>query len=78
MEPIEVTTRYNQQGDIIPPSFIWRDREYSVISVGRVWQDEVGHHILVMVPDEKVYELIYSPKELRWYMGQLGVDRNLA
>lgn len=72
MEPIEVTTRYNHHGEIIPPSFIWRGREYKVISVGRVWQDEAGHHILVMVPDEKVYELIYSSKELRWYLGNFN------
>ena len=75
MEAVEVTTRFDRQGRIIPLSFIWRGREYTVLSVGRGWQDEAGQHLLVMVPGERVYELVFSTTELRWYMGRFGLDR---
>jgi len=75
MEAIEVTTRFDLQGNVIPLSFTWQEREYKVISVGRDWQDETTRHILVMVPGDQVYELVFSALEMRWYMERFGLDR---
>jgi hypothetical protein len=38
----------------------------------------MGKHFLVMVPLEKVCELLYLPLEGRWYLRKEGLDRFLA
>jgi hypothetical protein len=73
MEPIQVTARFDPNGEIQPESFQWKGREYPVVSTGRQWFDEKGCHVLVMDPDDQVYELIFVPAVLIWYMGSLGV-----
>jgi len=78
MDPIEVTTRFDRQGNVLPLRFNWRERDYKVISVGRVWQDETGWHILVMAPGDHVNELVFSVLEMRWYMGRFGLDQEAA
>jgi hypothetical protein len=66
MELIEATVRFNPEGQITPLSFVWRGRTYDVVSTGRSWQAKDGLHILVMVPGDKVYHLLFSPEEVRW------------
>jgi hypothetical protein len=69
MERIEVTARVNQQGLGIPFSFTWKGITYQVDSVGRRWVDEEGEHILVMVrPDNQVFELLYDAECDVWGM----------
>ena len=68
MEAIEVTANFNRDGNLIPLEFIWKGKTYPVISIGRHWKDEKGIHILVMVPDETVYELVFSPQEISWFL----------
>jgi hypothetical protein len=78
MESIEVTARFDSQGKIVPLSFVLQGRTYPVESTGRRWLDEEGHHILVMVPGDQVFELVYAPHEARWYLGRLGMGRRFA
>jgi hypothetical protein len=66
MEHIEATVRFNPEGGITPLSFVWRGRTYTVVSTGRSWQAKDGVHILVMVPGDTVYHLLFSPEEVRW------------
>jgi len=68
METIQVTARFESPGKITPLRFNWRGNEYPVVSCGRHWEDEVGHHFLVMVPNEKIYELLFSIDEINWYI----------
>jgi hypothetical protein len=68
MEPVEVIARFDAQGRLTPLSFTWQGRSYSVDSTGRRWQDERGEHILVMIPIERVCELLFDPSEKRWYV----------
>lgn len=78
MESIEVTARFDLQGKIVPLSFVLQGRTYPVESTGRRWQDEEGHHILVMVPGDQVFELLYAPQEARWYLGRPGKGYGFA
>ena len=75
MESIEVIARFNEQGQIDPVSFIRAGRSYHVDSVGRRWEDDFGQHFLVMVPFERVFELLYVRPESRWYLKRVGMDR---
>jgi hypothetical protein len=78
MIPIRITALFDTNGEIRPESFRWQSNDYPVVSSGRHWYDEKGYHILIMAPDEQVYELIFVPTEMLWYMGSLGQFRNTA
>ena len=68
MQPIEVTARFDAEGQLIPLQVVQQGRAFRVESVGRRWQDETGRHILVMLPGARTVELIYREDELRWYL----------
>lgn len=78
MQPIEVIARFEANGNIYPTQFIWRDQTYSVLSTGRRWQDETGLHILVMIAGERVYELIFQPEGMHWFLKAPGAEARLA
>ncbi len=70
MEPIEVTAHFDEQGTVTPLHFNWKGGRYRVESSGRRWTDGVGQHILVMVTNGRIYELIYQGGEGRWFISQ--------
>jgi len=78
MEPIEVTARFDEQGTITPLHFTWKGSIFRVESTGRRWQDDTGHHILVMVSSGHIYELTFQSLEGRWYIGQVSPNRVVA
>jgi len=75
MEPVEVTARFSIDGKIVPLNFSWRQKSYKITSVGRSWEDEAGHHILVMTPGDRIYELFFVPAESLWYLHSLDSNR---
>lgn len=77
MEPIEVTARFDDQGTITPLHFTWKEANYHVESTGRRWQDEVSQHILVMVSNGHIYELIFRREDGRWYIRPAGTERKV-
>jgi hypothetical protein len=76
MIPIKVTALFNANGEIKPESFHWQGSNYPVASTGRHWYDDKGYHILVMATGDQVYELIFVPTEMMWYMDNFGNYRN--
>ncbi len=72
MEEIDVIARFERSGSISPLSFTWRQVDYPVTSIGRSWQDDAGHHILVMVPGDRVFELVFEASQGRWWLRQPG------
>lgn len=75
MESIGVIARFNEQGQVDPLSFMRAGRSYHVDTVGKRWEDESGQHYLVMVPLERVFELLFVRNENRWYLKRVGMDR---
>jgi hypothetical protein len=78
MNAIEVTAKFDLQGDASPISFTWQGTDYLVDSIGRRWRDEAGQHILVMVPGGRVFELVFNSSEGRWYLRQTAGSRMVA
>jgi hypothetical protein len=78
MEPVEVTARFDTDGGVHPVKFGLRSQTYHVESTGRSWQDAGGYHILVMTAGDRVFELIFSVEETRWYLRQVGTGRAAA
>ena len=78
MEPVEVTARWDVEGSITPLQFVWKGCIYQVESTGRQWGDAAGRHVLAMVPGGQVYELIFQPESLRWFLGFRGQNPALV
>ena len=75
MIPIGVTAQFDIEGDVFPISFTLKGVQYSIDAIGRKWQDEKGNHFLVMVPSERLYELLFVPKEMCWYQVPYGMQK---
>lgn len=78
MEPIEVTARFDREGKVTPLRFTWLGSEYLVESTGRRWEVSDALHILVMVPDGRMFELIFTPSSGSWFLGSTQSDRLAA
>lgn len=72
--PTAVEVRFDEEGRLTPTSFTWQGRVRPVADVGRHWvEDEEGrpvHHVLVMTPDQEIFELCFDPRDLRWQVRQ--------
>jgi len=74
MQAIEVTASFEPDGKITPLRFRWRGGIYQVEATGRRWQEQDGCHILVMVESGRMFELLFSSWESRWYLIRSGPD----
>ncbi|HAY83959.1 MAG TPA: hypothetical protein DCY42_03270 [Chloroflexi bacterium] len=63
MNKIEVTVRANTYGKLLPLRFTSQGQEFPILGIGRRWQAPDGEHLLVMVPGDRVVELIYQPDQ---------------
>jgi hypothetical protein len=68
MDEIEVIARFDRNGGITPLEITWRGRKYKVASSGRRWEDDDGQHFMVMVAGEQVFELLFIPDEMCWFI----------
>jgi hypothetical protein len=68
MKSVEVTARFNTKGEVFPKNFSFQNRNYRIVSTGRTWIKEDNLHFLVMTPSEQIFELIFVPKEILWYI----------
>ncbi|MGW8249913.1 MAG: hypothetical protein ACWGO1_04665 [Anaerolineales bacterium] len=78
MEPVEVVAKFDPNGEITPRSFNWKGADYRVVSVGRRWEDSGSQHILVMVPDERVFELVFQPASGVWSLRRWDAAGSVA
>jgi len=72
VEGIEVTAHFDREGQAHPLHFTWNGRTHAVESIGRRWQSEGEQHILVMIPGDQAFELIFRAQDGRWFLRQIG------
>jgi hypothetical protein len=65
-EPILVEARAGRNGRLRPRSFLWRERRYTVASVGRQWTHSGETHILVMAEGSGTFELGFAADTGAW------------
>ncbi len=69
-EPVQVLTRLLPSGQLVPTSFVWRERTRYVMDVGRQWEERVeGRPVrcyLVRTVDLDTYELCWDPAADTW------------
>jgi hypothetical protein len=65
-EPIKVVVAHEGSGQITPQRLVWREREYTMISVGRQWDEPAGHYVLVEAAGDTRFELQLRREDLTW------------
>jgi hypothetical protein len=68
MHIVEVLAWFDLEGRAQPLKFIWDGVTYPVASTGRQWEDETGQHTLVMDHRDRVFELVFTASERRWFL----------
>ena len=67
MEKIEISTRFNKDGALIPQEIKIRKEVVPILNVGRGWETPQGRHILVMDALNRTYHLFFQTADLSWY-----------
>jgi len=67
MERIGVECRFEAHGRVRVRR-IQIGETWQTVAQGRQWQDESGRHILVMLPGERIEELLLSAGDLTWWL----------
>jgi PncC family amidohydrolase len=67
-DPVKVWVSIGENGEIQPTGFSSSGEKYKIDTVGRQWEKDGCRHFLVMVPIDKIYELIFNQGEMRWYL----------
>jgi len=67
-DPVKVWVSFEENGEIQPTGFSSRGVNHRIDSIGRQWEKDGCRHFLVMVPIDKIYELIFNRGEMRWYL----------
>lgn len=62
----EVNVRFAEDGTPQVISFTWERQRLTVTAGGRTWLDDAGRHVLVMVPGDRVFELLLRRSDLMW------------
>lgn len=44
------------------------------VSQGRQWLDQYGRHVLIMLPDNEVWEIVLRPDSMAWEMKRTRSD----
>jgi hypothetical protein len=65
-EAVLVQARIGRHGRLRPQAFTWRDKTFTVGSIGRQWADASETHVLVMAEGAGTFELAYSPATSAW------------
>lgn len=68
MDPVEVTARFSQNGEIHPREFRVESSRIRVTAVGRRWTTEEGIHILVLDAGSRAHHLLFVPGDAAWYL----------
>jgi hypothetical protein len=67
-EPISVTASLNDQGQTTLQKLTWRDQQYTIVGVGRQWDQEEGRHIMAEAADGTRFEIQLRRQDLIWYI----------
>lgn len=69
-EEVDVLVRVLSNGSIRPTSFLWRNKNRYVSTVGRNWEERVdGRSVrcyLIQAVDDSTYELRWDPAADKW------------
>lgn len=65
MQPIGVECVFAKEGDVRVRR-VQMNGTWIAVGQGRQWVDDYGRHVLIMMPNNQVRELILRPDKLVW------------
>lgn len=65
-ESVAVEAQFLPDGEIRPTAFTWRGRRWSVVGLGRQWDEADGRHVLIITPDGSRFELCLTSARTNW------------
>lgn len=77
MEPISVDCVFREDGRIEVRRIEVNGR-WLPVEQGRQWVDQLGRHVLVMLPGSQVREIMLRPETMTWVMKAAGRGVHLA
>ncbi len=78
MEAVEVHTRMDHQGRVIPVEFTWHGASQRIESTGRRQIDGAGEHILCRTYDGATFTLFHAEIIERWFVEKAAPARAAA
>lgn len=63
---ITVTAIINPNGETVPTTLRWKERDYTLTAIGRQWESDEGRHILVETAGGERFEIQLSRTDLLW------------
>lgn len=78
MESVEVSTRTDARGRLVPVEFSWRGNMQKIESTGRRRTDEAGEHILCRTQDGRTITLLHAQGEGGWFVEKVSPVRAAA
>jgi len=67
-EPVGVTAAVDAQGHTHLQSLTWQEQAYTIVAVGRQWDEANGRHIMAEAANGTRFELQLSREDLIWYV----------
>lgn len=75
-QAIGVDCSFDKDGRVQVRRIIVDDR-WLVVDPGRQWVDELGRHVLIMIPGGRVFEILLSPDTLTWTLESVMTRTNI-
>lgn len=77
-EPVNVTAEMDTQGHTNPKSLTWQEQSYTIVVIGRQWDEAEGRHIMAEAADGTRFELQLRREDLIWYVRKVWRSQALA
>ncbi|GJM42065.1 MAG: hypothetical protein DHS20C20_23470 [Ardenticatenaceae bacterium] len=74
MKQVGVECRFGEDGKVKVKKVMLNGR-WQPVGQGRQWVDENGRHVLIMLPNDEVRELVMQPTTFSWYLVEIGAGR---
>ena len=77
-DAIGLTCSVDEQGKINLRNITWREKPYTIVTVGRQWLDEAGRHVMAETADGTRLEIGLSRDDLIWRVKKVWRKPTLA
>jgi hypothetical protein len=65
-DPIGITGSFDEEGQANLQYLNWRGTPYTIVAVGRQWDDDDGRHVMAEATDATRFELLLRRDDLLW------------
>lgn len=77
-EPVSVICSMNDQGRINLQKLAWQDKWYTIVAIGRQWDEADGRYVLAEAADSTRFEVQLDRADLIWRVKKVWRRQILA